>query len=469
MVGLLLTLALLYAPSSLGQAFATDSEGGQSPVLIHIVSPGDSIGSLALLYNLPESTIRSCNGLSDRAIIFPNQRLLIPGSSLAGRLDRGATFRIVDIDDTLASLSVRTGVEESRIARLNGMISPYTIKPGTYLSIPAPGDSLNEPAGTLRAGSASDMLRVAIEGGVSPYQLLLVNHLSSLRLPSPTGYIALPEGEGFADGLDDPWAEVSLIGAPLTPGRSGAIHVTTTQPGIVTLYFLQQEMPVFSSGDGLTHDTIFGINRYAQPGVYDLRIGFTDAAGQVSTLEKTIMIIPGEYPSEVISLKPEIEAILTDAAIVEGEVSYIASSMTGFSPEKLWQESFIRPSLGILTSTFGTSRTYDNTSLNTYHSGSDLAVDEGTPVIAPASGYVIDTGELDVRGYIIMINHGRGVYTGYWHLASISVRPGDFVTAGQQIGTVGNTGASTSAHLHWEMRVNGVLVDAMQWLRVPFP
>ena len=82
---------------------------------------------------------------------------------------------------------------------------------------------------------------------------------------------------------------------------------------------------------------------------------------------------------------------------------------------------------------------------------------------------MVDTGELEVRGLITIINHGQGVYTGYWHQSSILVHPGDQVEAGQQIGTIGNTGLSTAAHLHWELHVNGVEVDAMQWVREQFP
>ena len=105
-----------------------------------------------------------------------------------------------------------------------------------------------------------------------------------------------------------------------------------------------------------------------------------------------------------------------------------------------------------------------------YHTGADLGgAPIGTPIYAPADGVVVDTGLLDARGYITIIDHGWGVYTGYWHQSAIFVRPGDTVTAGQQIGTIGNTGRSTAPHLHWEMRVHGVVVDPMQWVREEMP
>jgi murein DD-endopeptidase MepM/ murein hydrolase activator NlpD len=56
------------------------------------------------------------------------------------------------------------------------------------------------------------------------------------------------------------------------------------------------------------------------------------------------------------------------------------------------------------------------------------------------------------------------VYSGYWHMQSLNVKAGDRVSPGQVLGMVGSTGLSTGAHLHWEMRVDGVAVDPLQWV-----
>jgi murein DD-endopeptidase MepM/ murein hydrolase activator NlpD len=65
----------------------------------------------------------------------------------------------------------------------------------------------------------------------------------------------------------------------------------------------------------------------------------------------------------------------------------------------------------------------------------------------------------------VVLDHGSGVFTGYWHLQELAVRPGDRVEPGQLLGRVGSTGLSTGAHLHWELRVNGVPVDPLQWVK----
>jgi len=98
------------------------------------------------------------------------------------------------------------------------------------------------------------------------------------------------------------------------------------------------------------------------------------------------------------------------------------------------------------------------------HAGEDFAVPPGTPVLAPAAGTVVLAEPLFVRGNAVVIDHGRGVYSGYWHMQSLSVKAGDRVSPGEVLGTVGSTGLSTGAHLHWEMRVDGIAVDPLQWV-----
>jgi murein DD-endopeptidase MepM/ murein hydrolase activator NlpD len=76
---------------------------------------------------------------------------------------------------------------------------------------------------------------------------------------------------------------------------------------------------------------------------------------------------------------------------------------------------------------------------------------------------VVLADTLNIRGVATVIDHGWGVYTTYSHQSESYVHVGDFVTLGQVIGTVGDSGRVTGAHLHWEVWVGGVSVDPMQW------
>ncbi len=90
-----------------------------------------------------------------------------------------------------------------------------------------------------------------------------------------------------------------------------------------------------------------------------------------------------------------------------------------------------------------------------FHKGVDLAIRKGTPIIAPADGYVMSAGRNGGYGNFISINHKYGFETYYGHLNKMYVRKGQFVKRGDKIGEVGSTGLSTSSHLHYEVRFRG--------------
>jgi RHS repeat-associated protein len=91
-----------------------------------------------------------------------------------------------------------------------------------------------------------------------------------------------------------------------------------------------------------------------------------------------------------------------------------------------------------------------------FHTGLDIAAGKGTPVYASKGGIVvIDKSMGPHYGTAIEIYHGNGEYTRYGHLSATSVKPGQIVQAGQQIGAVGSTGLSTGPHLHYEIREGG--------------
>jgi murein DD-endopeptidase MepM/ murein hydrolase activator NlpD len=116
------------------------------------------------------------------------------------------------------------------------------------------------------------------------------------------------------------------------------------------------------------------------------------------------------------------------------------------------------------SSPFGSRRTYGNDPTLSAHAGEDYSAPAGTPVYAPAAGKVVLAEQLFVRGNAVVIDHGHGVFTGYWHLSELAVKAGEQVATGDLLGKVGSTGLSTGAHLHWELRVGGMAVDPLQWM-----
>jgi murein DD-endopeptidase MepM/ murein hydrolase activator NlpD len=150
------------------------------------------------------------------------------------------------------------------------------------------------------------------------------------------------------------------------------------------------------------------------------------------------------------------------------EDRYIAELLRHVSPEPLWEGAFGIPAEGIRTSPFGVGRSYQGRPISNYHGGIDMAALEGTGIFAPANGIVIMAEPLFVRGNVIIIDHGVGVYTLYFHLSELYVQLGESVARGDLIGLMGTTGLSTGSHLHWEVRLGEIFVDPDEWLAQDF-
>ena len=121
---------------------------------------------------------------------------------------------------------------------------------------------------------------------------------------------------------------------------------------------------------------------------------------------------------------------------------------------------------GTITSRFG-YRTDPISGETSYHSGTDIAAPEGSPILAAADGTVTIANALDSwgggYGYYVRLDHGNGLETLYAHCSAICVTADQQVEAGQVIGYVGQTGRATGNHLHFEVYQNGQRGDAMAY------
>ncbi|MGA9870407.1 MAG: M23 family metallopeptidase [Rhodococcus sp. (in: high G+C Gram-positive bacteria)] len=129
--------------------------------------------------------------------------------------------------------------------------------------------------------------------------------------------------------------------------------------------------------------------------------------------------------------------------------------LQGLQPLK---EKAVQPVSGVLTSSFGHR-------WGTQHGGIDIAAPIGTPIRAASDGVVTAAGPAAGFGLWVKVRHADGTETVYGHVDSFSVTPGQTVSAGQQIATVGNRGQSTGPHLHFEVHdPSGVKIDPAGWL-----
>lgn len=169
------------------------------------------------------------------------------------------------------------------------------------------------------------------------------------------------------------------------------------------------------------------------------------------------------FSTQRINLSPNQRSLGT-----QHEFDRVAAFRSLVTPEQFWQGAMLRPNPGRVTTVYGVRRYYNGVfAQDYYHRGVDYAAPTGSPVVSPAAGRIALVGRVsdgfELHGNTIGIDHGQGVLSIMIHLSRIDVNEGDFVQAGQTIGAVGSTGASTGPHLHWGLYVNGVSVDPVPW------
>lgn len=213
---------------------------------------------------------------------------------------------------------------------------------------------------------------------------------------------------------------------------------------------------------------LMGIDGMAEPGTYTLTITATATAGNVDISNANFKVRTGRYITERVKLSPKLAHLLDPKLSVE-EATEIRAIYSIFSPEQWWSKPFRQPAKGRLVSLYGPRRIYNGINLGTYHGGIDYSAIAGTPVFAAAPGRVALVKAFPIHGNMIIIDHGRGVFTGYCHLSKTLVKAGQMVDIDEQIGAVGTTGRSQGNHLHFELAISGVTVEPSYWMKVLLP
>ncbi|MBX3081808.1 MAG: M23 family metallopeptidase [Anaerolineae bacterium] len=245
------------------------------------------------------------------------------------------------------------------------------------------------------------------------------------------------------------------------------LRLNTELPVTMTGSFMNSPLIVFTDKSRVYHIVMFGVESLAQPGIYPMTLNATDDQGHQYQVTRNVEVQDGGYPSEALTLAPELGDLI-DPAITQPEADRLNRVIKNFTLQRYYNGPLGLPCSAAVTSQYGTRRSYNGGPYNFVHSGVDFAAAPNAPIYAAAAGVVVLAEPLTVRGNAVIIDHGWGVYTGYWHQVSLIVKVGDRVEAGQIIGYVGNTGRVTGYHLHWELFVHGVSVDPLQWVRQSF-
>lgn len=138
------------------------------------------------------------------------------------------------------------------------------------------------------------------------------------------------------------------------------------------------------------------------------------------------------------------------------------------TPEREWSGDFRAPVQAETSDVYGSQRIF-NGKAERPHWGLDYRVPTGTPVAAMNEGTILLARPLYFEGNCVVIDHGQGLLTLYFHLSELRVKEGDSVKRGQEIGLSGGTGRATGPHLHVAVRWQGTNLDPARLMRMPLP
>jgi murein DD-endopeptidase MepM/ murein hydrolase activator NlpD len=446
-----------------------------STTTIHVVQRGEDLFQIAQEYGTTVADIANANGISNTALIQVGQRLVIPNAVTnpnAANVPGSPTNYVVGPGDSLQGLAWRYGTTPDQIALQNRILLPSTLYVGLSLAIPAgAGGRLAVPNGQLYVVQPGDTLyRVA---ALTRQPIAAIADANGLSLADPlyAGQpLAIPAGKDAPALIDAPSAVTHFAMRPsvLEQGRTVVLEITTAAPMKLSGSFLSHPLVDNTPDAGLTHYIFIGVEAFTAPGVYPLQLTAADTNGHTFDLSRNVAVADGHYGSEAITLPPELKDLI-DPKITQPELAQLAKITAPVTTHRYFTGAFGLPVPAAINSQFGTRRSYDGQPYNQFHSGTDFAGAPGAAIYAPMPGIVVFAGPMHIRGNITIIDHGWGIYTAYCHQSQILVNVGDAVQAGQIIGKIGSTGRVTGPHLHWELYVNSVQVDPMEWARVSFP
>jgi murein DD-endopeptidase MepM/ murein hydrolase activator NlpD len=262
---------------------------------------------------------------------------------------------------------------------------------------------------------------------------------------------------------------ISLLTAAFA-GYALELPTESTVPGGVAIVSIQQEKKpdayfydnkVMIVGSTNDWKAIIGIPLSAKSGTHNLIVKLDGVATRYK-----FEVENKDYETQYLTIKNKrkVNPNEQDMTRIIKEKKLISKAKSHWSDNENVSLNFIQPAEGPYSSPFGLRRFF-NKQARKPHSGLDIAAPKGAPIIAPADGTVINTGNYFFNGNTVFLDHGQGLITMYCHMDSINIKEGIKVKAGDLIGNVGLTGRVTGAHLHWSVMLNNITVDPILFLK----
>lgn len=177
-----------------------------------------------------------------------------------------------------------------------------------------------------------------------------------------------------------------------------------------------------------------------------------------------VPVVLGVYPESVLRVDPKFDK--KPPARAADEQAAMARAFAKSAGERLWTQAFVKPAVGVETSGFGVRRTF-NGKMESRHRGLDLDGRTGAEVYAANDGVVaLVAKDFYFTGNAVLLDHGRELFTVYFHMSRVVVSEGQRVRAGDRLGDIGSTGRVTGPHLHFGVRYAATYVNPWDLLRL---
>ncbi len=257
---------------------------------------------------------------------------------------------------------------------------------------------------------------------------------------------------------------VYVLPSPVSQGETVLIVVEAPGAEAASLWWQGQTFSLLRSEDRFVG--FFGIDANAQVGPQALGVSVWGPRGEQLLWQETVIeVVAFDWTVDDIQIDGP-NAALLDPAIRRADEEERRPHQAGLSQELHWLGVFDPPADGQITALYGEQRSFNGGPISEYHTGIDFGGETGSSIRAANSGIVSWAGRTRRRGNGIIIDHGAGIFTGYYHLSEVLRTSGQVVEQGVLIARMGATGLATGPHLHWEVVVRGVTVNPLPWIRL---
>lgn len=298
------------------------------------------------------------------------------------------------------------------------------------------------------------LLRIAPPGSVAAGLVVLLAGVFPVD-PLPGTSTGIRGGDGQFSGKQ---GQVLLIKVPAGEAMGGPISVAGRFTGRAVPFFRESSPDPSGLHETAGFIGLLGIDMQEAPGMHELSVDITAPSG-TRHLSYNVLVIKERYSVQHLQLPRDMVDLDEEHLIrVRAEQEQVRAVLEALSPEKLWNGGFIEPVQGHASGVFGGVRIINGQPRNP-HNGEDIAAPLGTDVVATNDGIARLTVDHFFSGKGVVLDHGLGLYSMYFHLSEVTVHDGERVQRGERIGKVGATGRATGPHLHWAVRLNGSRVN----------